>query len=213
MDKKRQREIHGSGEKITEKGVLEQLKKHYDLDENREEIVMGLVFLRLMYLNRALKSEKTDSRDFKDLKGKKNLDLGCGSFNNPDEGGPWGSPRKYEPWFCRALQIIGAKPEGVDNHTEGLDKENFEHHHLDLTKRDALKDIPSDSFDAVTSSLLTDNASTNLIKQLGKDGKMSTLKEMEEELKKQATRILREEGVFMEGIKIYRKNGGVLKEE
>jgi SAM-dependent methyltransferase len=83
-----------------------------------------------------------------DLRGKRILDLGCGSKTIPNPSPyPYGFTNTYEPWLCRflALPQIGASPVGVDiRNNLG---ENFENHQADLTKPDSLSFLPDGSVD------------------------------------------------------------------
>ncbi len=132
-----------------------------------------------------------------DLEGKVILDLGCGSVNGYDgflysltKAGICFSDddfsfHSYEPWLCRALCELGAKPIGIDR--RGLENEEFEHHELDLLE-DNLDVIPDSSIDVVnmyqllTSSIFSKNG----------DYKM-----LMEKLIPQLRRILKPEGVFV----------------
>ncbi len=79
-----------------------------------------------------------------DVKGKRILDLGCGSnltFYQTDG-------RHFEPWFCRALKELGADVIGVDRHPPL--PENFEYHQIDLvTNLNGLSVFREHSFDGI----------------------------------------------------------------
>ena len=79
------------------------------------------------------------------------LDLACGSSTSrsPVTGERTAA---FEPWMCRLLVALGARPVGVD--IGDLAGESFEHHHLDLGVPGALDVLPSGSFDAVHESRL-----------------------------------------------------------
>ena len=84
-----------------------------------------------------------------EIKGKRILDLGCGSTGS-ETGRFFGvriKDREYEPWFCRALLELGAIPVGID--IGDLSKEEFEHYQLDLAKPGALNIFPDHSFDGL----------------------------------------------------------------
>ena len=101
-----------------------------------------------------------------DLKGKRILDIACGSntskmpgslyvntpFGEMTLGGSRGYTALFEPWFCRMLFHLGAKPVGVD--FGDLEQEVFEHHQVDLGKPGALDFLPDASFDAIQDSRL-----------------------------------------------------------
>src|SRR5260221_86780 len=98
-----------------------------------------------------------------ELKGKRILDLACGSNTSKAPSfvfvnTPLGERRiqipsiegytaQFEPWFCRILLELGAVPVGID--IGDLDGETFEHYHVDLGLEGALDFLPSHSFDAV----------------------------------------------------------------
>ena len=101
------------------------------------------------------------------IEGKAILDIPCGSntsrapailsFNTP-----FGKMRigrqsrgyaaQFEPWFCRILLELGARPVGVD--LGDLEGEAFTHYRVDLGKMGALDFLPSRSFDAIQDSRL-----------------------------------------------------------
>ncbi len=101
--------------------------------------------------------------DLSMLKGKRILDLACGSntskmpsfvFVNTPLGerrvqipSTEGYTAQFEPWFCRILLELGAEPVGID--IGDLDGEAFEHYRVDLGLEGALDFLPSHSFDAV----------------------------------------------------------------
>ncbi len=78
------------------------------------------------------------------------LDLGCGSnetHDSQDEFIPNRNQRRFEPWFCRALQECGGHPVGVDVNDNS--QEAFEHHRLDLSDPHSLDIFPDHSFDEI----------------------------------------------------------------
>ena len=84
--------------------------------------------------------------DYGLLKGKKILDIGCGSKSSAHRDHVWGS-NCFEPWLCRSLKEIGAHPVGLDiapNSGEG-----FESHIADITAKGSLGFLEDGSFDAV----------------------------------------------------------------
>jgi hypothetical protein len=106
--------------------------------------------------------------DFNAVKGKRVLDIACGSntssypasvFVDTPSGersipasGPKGYTVQFEPWFCRILLELGAWPVGID--IGDLDGERFEHYRADLGQPGALDFLPDRSFDAVQDSRL-----------------------------------------------------------
>jgi hypothetical protein len=104
-----------------------------------------------------------------DLRGKRILDIACGSNTSRFPGGlslkaPFGlgqmaivrASRGYttlfEPWFCRILYELGAIPVGID--FGDLDGEVFIHHKIDLGKIGGLDFLPEHSFDGIQDSRL-----------------------------------------------------------
>jgi hypothetical protein len=101
------------------------------------------------------------------IRNKKILDIACGSntskapaslFINTPFGqktigrSNHGYTAQFEPWFCRILFELGAKPVGVDfGH---LEAEVFEHYRVNLGRMGALSFLPDHSFDAVQDSRL-----------------------------------------------------------
>ena len=65
---------------------------------------------------------------------------------------PEGYTAQFEPWLCRILLELGAKPVGID--IGDLTGERFEYHQFDLACAGALNIFPSQSFDAVHDSRL-----------------------------------------------------------
>ncbi|MBP7058301.1 hypothetical protein KBB06_03125 [Candidatus Gracilibacteria bacterium] len=79
------------------------------------------------------------------LKDKIIVDLGCGNNGGTAENADFDS--RYQPWFCRILQELGAKPIGID--MGNLDGEPFEHFQEDLAAESPLKTLPPQYADAV----------------------------------------------------------------
>jgi hypothetical protein len=102
-----------------------------------------------------------------DIRDKKILDIACGSSTSKApaslfidtpfgrktvERSSKGYTAQFEPWFCRILFELGAKPVGID--FGDLESEVFEHYRVDLGKIGALDFLPDHSFDAVQDSRL-----------------------------------------------------------
>ena len=79
------------------------------------------------------------------------LDIACGS-NSSRSPATGRRTVAFEPWMCRLLAALGARPVGLD--IGDLDRERFEHHHVDLGVPGALDFLPSASFDAIHESRL-----------------------------------------------------------
>jgi hypothetical protein len=102
-----------------------------------------------------------------DIHEKAILDIACGSNTSRAPASlhidtPFGEIRlgrptrryaaQFEPWFCRILFELMAKPVGVD--FGDLEHEVFPHHRADLGQIGALDFLPSRSFDAIQDSRL-----------------------------------------------------------
>ena len=87
------------------------------------------------------------------LQGKRILDIGCGATISADEK----LGRRFEPWFCRGLQELGANPVGVD--IRDISREEFEHCQLDLLDSGALNIFPDKSFDGINCQSFFDSPS------------------------------------------------------
>ena len=86
-----------------------------------------------------------------DLHGKTIVDLGCGATGGHAERAV--HKRGYEPWLCRMLLKLGARPIGID--IGSLDGEKFEHCSVDLGLPKALDNVlPAGIADAVNVRLL-----------------------------------------------------------
>jgi hypothetical protein len=85
------------------------------------------------------------------IRGQAVLDIACGSSSSrsPVTGLP---TAEFEPWMCRLLVELGARPVGID--IGDLAGEAFAHHRVDLGLPGALDFLPTGSFDAVHESRL-----------------------------------------------------------
>lgn len=79
------------------------------------------------------------------------LDIACGS-NSSHSPVTGRQTAEFEPWMCRLLLALGARPVGID--IGDLDGEAFDHHRVDLGVPGALDFLPTGSFDAVHESRL-----------------------------------------------------------
>lgn len=85
------------------------------------------------------------------IRGRRVLDLPCGSNSSrsPETGKVTAA---FEPWMCRLLLELGARPVGID--IGDLEGESFEHHRVDLGVPGALDFLAAGSFDALHESRL-----------------------------------------------------------
>lgn len=79
------------------------------------------------------------------------LDIACGS-NSSRSPVTGERTAEFEPWMCRLLLALGARPVGID--IGDLADEAFEHHQADLGVPGALDLLATGSFDAVHESRL-----------------------------------------------------------
>ncbi|HEX7472159.1 MAG TPA: hypothetical protein VF323_03685 [Candidatus Limnocylindrales bacterium] len=85
------------------------------------------------------------------IRGQAVLDIACGS--NSSRSPVTGlRTAEFEPWMCRLLVELGARPVGID--IGDLADEAFEHHRVDLGVAGALDFLATGSFDAVHESRL-----------------------------------------------------------
>lgn len=121
------------------------------------------------------------------LKGKRILDIGCGSVNSVDRERNYES-RSFEPWFCRLLKELGADPVGIDINPD-IGQEEFENHRLNLITPGELNIFPDKSFDGINLAGLFDSPFLNR----GRFTKDDILK-MKEEIGTQIKRLLKDDG-------------------
>ncbi len=119
--------------------------------------------------------------------GKTILDLGCGNRNFVDAGLLFRT-RNFEPWLCRGLQVLGAKPIGVDYNC--LDGETFEHYSVDLADEDCLNMIADHSVDVANASALFDSPFL-------KSYLFLSSRKLKQNIITQLERVLKPEGAFV----------------
>jgi hypothetical protein len=127
----------------------------------------------------------------KDVQGLTIVDLGCGTRGSPDcFTGSWQQKQRYfEPWLCRLLKELGARPIGFDKSLQG--DEEFERHKVDLFRVNLADYLQPGSVDVACSFNVFD--SPLLKAQYGdKAGKRLFAR-----FGKQLEPILRPEGVFL----------------
>jgi hypothetical protein len=143
--------------------ILAALDERYNLSQKISQEA-GLKDILLQLVGRIYHAYDS----FSAVKGQRVLDIACGSNTSKAPSfvfvdTPFGETRipipakagytaQFEPWFCRILLELGAKPVGID--LGNLDGEAFEYHHVDLGQPGALSFLPDHSFDAVQDSRL-----------------------------------------------------------
>ncbi len=85
------------------------------------------------------------------IRGQTVLDIACGS-NSSRSPVTGRLTAEFEPWMCRLLVALGARPVGID--IGDLDGEAFEHLRVDLGVPGALDFLATGSFDAIHESRL-----------------------------------------------------------
>jgi hypothetical protein len=125
-----------------------------------------------------------------DLKGKRILDLGCGNNSHNDDLLGDMTNRMFEPWLCRALNESGANPVGVD--IGNLDMEEFEHHQVNLLKKECLHFLKDNSIDIANAHLLFDSYFLHKFQEHSRSG--IDLKGI---LMPQLERVVRKNGYFL----------------
>jgi SAM-dependent methyltransferase len=85
------------------------------------------------------------------IRGQIVLDIACGS-NSSRSPVTGRRTAEFEPWMCRLLVALGARPVGID--IGDLVDEAFVHHPVDLGSPGALDFLETGSFDAVHESRL-----------------------------------------------------------
>jgi len=136
------------------------------------------------------------------------VDLGCGSDEGQADRSGYGNI-DYGPGLSRLLHEAGAKVIGVD--IGDLSQEKFHGVQADLTHPEALVVIPDDSQDIVICvGLLGEGTSPIMNEALAAAGK--SREQLEAEIKEQARRMLRENGVYLFEQELFLKKEGVLKQ-
>ena len=143
--------------------MIQALDNRYDL-ANKIAREPGLAEIIKQLIGRLLSAYG----DLSCLKGKRILDIACGSNTSKAPSAihinsPFGKRKirnrkndgytaQFEPWFCRLLLELEARPVGVD--IGDLQGEAFEHYYADLGRQGALNFLPDRSFDAIQDSRL-----------------------------------------------------------
>lgn len=121
------------------------------------------------------------------LEGKRILDIGCGSTTTYDD---FSGKRLFEPWLCRTLLELGAKPIGVD--IEPKNGEKFEYFQADLIKN-SLNFLEPNSIDIVHASAFFD--STRLLNGLKNKG--IDFHQFSRSLREKLEKAVKHEGIFI----------------
>lgn len=133
-----------------------------------------------------------------DIRGKKILDLGCGSTGRTYEANFMNEKRQFEPWVSRILLELGADVTGID--VGKIDEERFTHFNLDLTIDNSLAFIQDESYDAVLALAFYDSP------ELRQRTDYIQMAEVKKILYPQIERVLKSDGTYLEDRKIYTKS-------
>src|SRR4030067_85297 len=140
-----------------------------------------------------------------DIEKKVILDIACGSNTSMAPASlhidtPFGEMKigrsttgyaaQFEPWFCRILLELGARPVGVD--FGDLDHEAFTHYQVDLGQEGVLDFLPSRSFDAIQDSRLF--GSPEFTAQFPS---LADRLEVAQEIRRQDERLLKTDGIMI----------------
>ena len=152
-----------------------------DFDLARKSILNHLDLLRAAY------------PDLRDLHGKRILDVACGSRNfggNLMDAEGRHSTLRFDPWMSRLLISLGARPVGLDICRQF--NERFESYEVDLTKKDALAFLTTNSYDAF---YVSGFPTTPAIQQFISNGR--TWPEVRDDVLSHLYRCLKEGGVVI----------------
>ena len=121
------------------------------------------------------------------LGGQRVLDIACGSNSSRS---PVTNQRTalFEPWMCRLLVELEARPVGID--IGDLAGERFEHHRVDLALPGALDFLASGSFDAIHESRLFGSPEF-------REAHRRSTERIRREIHRQEARLLRPGGVLI----------------
>lgn len=139
---------------LSPKALENKLMQEYTLDPKYSNVVQNNIHL----ITRIGRFFKLNTSDLRTLSPLSVLDLGCGTtMENMDleipMDGYYTDSREWEPHFCRAFAIIGAKVVGVDYHLNT--GEIFEHKRKNLLDGcSAFYEFADNSFDIIVSQRL-----------------------------------------------------------
>jgi len=115
------------------------------------------------------------------------LDIACGS-NSSRSPVTGRRTAEFEPWMCRLLLELGARPVGID--IGDLADETFEHHRVDLGVPGALDFLVTGSFDAIHESRLFGSPEF-------REAHAAAAERVRREIHRQERRLLRPGGVLI----------------
>ncbi len=200
-----------------EQKFIDQLQKEVQEKYGTKENLLRI--LRTQYVKIFLVSE-----GFERLRGKKVLDLGCGSIFAEKDVSGIAAQRQYEPWFARLAKAAGADVIGID--IQPNDTEEFTHVRKDLTKPSVLAMFPDCAFDIVNSSAFLvphgkmDTSSRGLditsptLYEILRCNALKTekdIKRLDEQINAQVERILKEGGWYIYNEELFVKRNGKLE--
>jgi SAM-dependent methyltransferase len=128
---------------IDRQAVTDTVLTKYDVAQdapNRDALAWKL---RALYIPDLIKSYGSLSA----VKGKRILDIGCGSLDYDHKDRDPSLKRMFEPWFCRLVTELGAEAVGID--IGDLEGEEFTHYQRDIRNPDVLSDFADHSFDGI----------------------------------------------------------------
>lgn len=167
--------------------IIPELKKKYSVtrDEDFDAVELSLASQLPYLLGVATGS----------IEGKVILDLGCGSKPLPQDS-TFYRGRRFEPWLCRALHLMGAKPIGID--IRGLSGEEFENYGVNLLDENSLGFLPDNSVNIANASWLFDSKYLySLQSSLKEQGRPEDRRDLKRHLLPQLERIVKHDGVFL----------------
>ncbi len=196
-------------EKRQSQSIVNDAQRQLDKEFPADDTINSL--MRFQYFRLSLVTS-----NFRELQGKKILDIGCGAKARPNAILEERRTGMYEPWFARFASVCGAEVTGIDRRkSEG---ENYTHIQADIAKSDTLKTFADASFDIVNSSAFL-VASQKMEDSRGLQvtapellGEYSDedLDQLDRDIVQEVKRLLKEGGYFFYNERIYQKIHGEL---